>query len=107
MTDARAVLRRINLAVRTAIPSAEAALTPPAESLDPAAPTAPSAETTAPLPSHWFRSAAVLDVRGLRIAAGARPDAPLLVNGISLAITPGEVVGLVGDAHSGALEVAQ
>lgn len=107
MSDARAVFRRINLAVRAGISSAESALTPPDESLDRSAPTAPTAETTAPLPSHWFRSAAVLDVRGLRIAVGARPDAPLLVNGISLAITRGEVVGLVGDAHSGALEVAQ
>ena len=107
MCDARAVLRRINLAVRAGIPSAESALTPPDESLDRAAPAAPTTETTAPLPSYWFRSAAVLDVRGLRVAVGAQENAPLRVNGISLSITRGEVVGLVGDADSGALEVAQ
>ena len=107
MSDARTVLRRIKLAVRAGIPSTESALTPPHESPDHTAPAAPTAETTAPMPSDWFRSAAVLDMRGLRVAAGRHPDAPLLVNGVSLSITRGEVVGLVGDAASGALEVAQ
>ena len=67
----------------------------------------PLAETTAPMPSNWFRSAALLDVRGLQIGAAPQVDAPGLVNGISLSITSGEVVGLVGDASSGALEVGQ
>ncbi|WP_166806038.1 ATP-binding cassette domain-containing protein [Cryobacterium sp. TMT1-3] len=65
------------------------------------------AETTAPMPSNWFRSATLLDVRGLQVGVTAHANAPRVVNGISLSITCGEVVGLVGDDFSGALEVAQ
>ena len=103
MSDARDLLHRIKLAVRASIPSTEV---PPTD------PTAPAearqtAETTAPMPSHWFRSAALLDVRGLQVTYGEPANAPRLVKGISLSITRGEAIGLVGDADSGALEVAQ
>lgn len=103
MYDARGVFRRRGRVVRTHTPSAEAAMIEPHERIDPATP----AETTAPMPSNWFRSAALLDVRGLQVGASAHANAPRLVNGISLSITCGEVVGLVGDDSSGALEVAQ
>lgn len=63
-------------------------------------------ESATPLPSHWFRSAAVLDVRGLKISTAGPATAPL-VDQISLSITRGEVIGLVGDASSGASAVAQ
>ena len=103
MCDARVVLRRLHHAVRSGIPTVAASMAAVHEPVaDPS-----SAETTAPMPSHWFRSAALLDVRGLRVSAAVHADAPQLVNGISLSITCGEVVGLVGDAFSGALEVAQ
>ncbi len=103
MCDARSVIRRLNRAVRAGLPSAA----PPMNELHDQVVTPSPAETTAPMPSHWFRSAALLDVRGLQVAAAAHSDAPRVVQGISLSITCGEVVGLVGDASSGALEVAQ
>ena len=105
MSDARGVFRRLNRlhrVSRAGTPPTEAMIEPH-ERIDPATP----AETTAPMPSNWFRSAALLDVRGLQVEATAHADAPRLVNGVSLSITCGEVVGLVGDASSGALEVAQ
>ena len=103
MCDARVVLRRLHHAVRAGIPTMEASKTEVHEPIE----VSSSTEKTAPMPSHWFRSAALLDVRGLQVSAAAHADAPQLVNGISLSITCGEVVGLVGDAFSGALEVAQ
>lgn len=59
-----------------------------------------------PQPSLWFRSSAVLDVRGLRIRSGPKPESPEIVCGVSLTITQGEIVGLLGDANSGAHEIA-
>ncbi|MDJ0338579.1 ATP-binding cassette domain-containing protein [Cryobacterium sp. PH31-O1] len=103
MCDARGVFRRLNRVVRAGIPSAAAAMIEPPERIASPIP----AETTAPMPSNWFRSAALLDVRGLEIGATAHANAPRLVNGVSLSITSGEVVGLVGDDSSGALQVAQ
>jgi len=103
MSDARDLLHRIKLAVRASIPSAEVA---PTETTGPIQ-SRRTAETTAPMPSHWFRSAALLDVRGLQVATAQPQNAPRLVKGISLSITRGEAIGLVGDADSGALEVAQ
>ncbi|MBG6213973.1 ATP-binding cassette domain-containing protein [Cryobacterium sp. CAN_C2] len=97
------MFRRINRAVRAGIPSAEASMTEPHEQIEPSA----AATSTAPMPSHWFRSATLLDVRGLHVTAAAHADTPQLVAGISLSITRGEVIGLVGDGDSGALEVAQ
>ena len=103
MCDARRVLRRLNRVVRAGIPSVEASTVEPHERIVSPTP----AEMTAPMPSHWFRSAALLDVRGLQVGATAQASAPRLVNGISLSITRGEVIGLVGDDFSGALQVAQ
>jgi ABC-type dipeptide/oligopeptide/nickel transport system ATPase component len=103
MCDARDVLRRLHHVVRAGIPTVEAAMAEVHEPIEDPSP----AEKNAPMPSHWFRSAALLDVRGLQVSAAAHADAPQLVNGISLSITCGEVVGLVGNASSGALEVAQ
>ncbi|TFD61667.1 ABC transporter ATP-binding protein [Cryobacterium suzukii] len=103
MSDARNVFRRLTRAVRAGIPSVKLSMNEPHDQVQPP----PQAETTAPMPSHWFRSAALLDVRGLQVASAAHVDAPRLVHGISLSITCGEVIGLVGDASSGALEVAQ
>lgn len=59
-----------------------------------------------PVPSDRFRATALLDVRGLRISAGSRTDAPPLATGISLSVARGEVLGLVGVAGSGATEIA-
>jgi ABC-type glutathione transport system ATPase component len=103
MLDARGLIRRLTRVVRERIPSVDA---PAHERIEPAAPSVP-AEATAPMPSLWFRSAALLDVRALQVRATAQPNASRLVNGISLTISRGEVVGLVGNASSGAREVAQ
>ncbi|MBB5642709.1 ATP-binding cassette domain-containing protein [Cryobacterium roopkundense] len=59
-----------------------------------------------PLPSTWFRSSALLDVRGLKIRSESNPESPEIVSGISLTIARGEVVALLGEANSGALEIA-
>jgi len=59
-----------------------------------------------PMPSNWFRSSALLDVRGLCISPAAEPHAPKLVSGISLAVTRGEVIGLLGEPGSGTTEIA-
>ena len=68
--------------------------------------TARAAVGNEPIPSDRFRASALLDVRGLQISAGHRPDAPSLVSGISLSVSRGEVLGLVGAAGSGATEIA-
>ncbi|WP_166785515.1 ATP-binding cassette domain-containing protein [Cryobacterium cryoconiti] len=68
--------------------------------------TAPAAAGDEPIPSDRFRASALLDVRGLQISAGNHPDAPSLVPGISLSVSRGEVLGLVGVAGSGATEIA-
>lgn len=68
--------------------------------------TAPPAAGDEPIPSDRFRASALLDVRGLQISTGNRPDAPSLVTGISLSVSRGEVLGLVGVAGSGANEIA-
>jgi len=109
MLDARGVIRRLTRVVRERIPSVEV---PAHEPIELAAPSLTSVlteatEASAPMPSLWFRSAALLDVRALQVRAAVQPDSPRLVNGISLTISRGEVVGLVGDASSGAREVAQ
>lgn len=70
---------------------------PPAAPVDPLAP-------DEPIPSLWYRSSALLDVRGLRIAVAS--DTPDVVSGVSLTIAAGEIVGLLGAADSGALEIA-
>ncbi|TFD65092.1 ABC transporter ATP-binding protein [Cryobacterium sp. Hb1] len=103
MCDARSVLRHLNRAVHAGIPSVKPWTNEPHDQVE----SPPPAETTAPMPSHWFRSAALLDVRGLQVSSAAHVNARRLVHGISLSITCGEVIGLVGDASSGALEVAQ
>ncbi|TFD85979.1 ATP-binding cassette domain-containing protein [Cryobacterium serini] len=103
MCDARGVLRQLNRAVHAGVPSVKPLMNVRFDQVGPP----PQAETTAPMPSHWFRSAALLDVRGLQVASAAHVNAPRLVHGISLSITCGEVIGLVGDKSSGALEVAQ
>jgi peptide/nickel transport system ATP-binding protein len=59
-----------------------------------------------PVPSDGFRASALLDVRGLRISRGARTDAPVLAEGVSLSVARGEVLGLVGVPGSGATEIA-
>lgn len=58
-----------------------------------------------PVPSTWFRSSAVLDVRGLHVSPAAEADAEL-VTGISLSVTRGEVVGLFGEPGCGTAEIA-
>lgn len=103
MFDARGLLHRLTSAVRAGIPSAESAMTEPQEQVARHAPR----KTTVPMPSHWFRSAALLDVRGLQVAATEHANAARLLDGISLSITRGEAIGLVGDADSGAIEIAQ
>ncbi|MDJ0350918.1 ATP-binding cassette domain-containing protein [Cryobacterium sp. PH29-G1] len=103
MRDARDILRSLKRVLRVFLPSAQVAASEPLVPSEPAV----SAETTAPLPSHWFRSAALLDVRGLKVSASELATSPLIVNGVSLSITRGEAVGLVGDSDSGALEIAQ
>ncbi|WP_158251192.1 ATP-binding cassette domain-containing protein [Cryobacterium sp. Y11] len=96
----------MNDAIRAGIPSAHSALTPPAVLADESRPRERIVPGE-PMPSHWFRSQTLLDVRGLRVAATPQGNAPSLVGGISLSITRGEVIGLVGDAGSGAVQVAQ
>lgn len=63
-----------------------------------------------PLPSAWFRASALFDVRGLHIQCGAGAESGAesadLVAGVSLTIARGDVVGLLGAAHSGAHEIA-
>ena len=59
-----------------------------------------------PLPSTWFRAAALLDVRGLRIRFDTETESQEIASGVSLTIGRGEVVGLLGDAESGAREIA-
>ena len=103
MPDTQSALRRLNEELRAGIPSTQSPLTNPPGPANEAPPLA-RLSSTEPMPSHWFRAKALLDVRGLRVAA---PNAPLLVGGISLSITRGEVIGLVGDAASGAVQIAQ
>ncbi len=102
MRDVCGLVQHLKRAIHAAIPSSQA---PSTAAHAPLAPHAP-AESTTPLPSHWFRSAALLDVRGLQVSDAAHSTAPL-VDDISLSIAWGEVIGLVGDTASGAREVAQ
>ncbi|WP_166671273.1 ATP-binding cassette domain-containing protein [Cryobacterium psychrophilum] len=87
-------------------PTNDPALTLPAGSSEDCRVPAPSGPGTSeePLPSTWFRSSALLDVRGLRIAVA--PDTPEIVSGVSLTIAAGQIVGLLGGSDSGALEIA-
>lgn len=105
MCDARGLLQRFKRAVGVrgsgnpnSAPREFAPATHRASSCSP--------QPSAPLPSHWFRSAALLDVRGLRVVSADIPAATL-VDDISLSITWGEVIGLVGEDGSGAVQVAQ
>ncbi|WP_051973367.1 ABC transporter permease subunit [Cryobacterium sp. MLB-32] len=68
--------------------------------------TAEPADSDEPTPSIWYRSSALLDIRGLRIRSGAGPEAPEIVSGVSLTIARGEAVGLLGNDCSGAHEIA-
>lgn len=56
---------------------------------------------SATLPSTSFRSADLLDVRGLRFATAAGPGVPRSA-GISLTVPPGEALAVIGDENSGA-----
>lgn len=102
MRHSRALLRRLRSALRASVHTIQ---TPSPETVRHYAHT-DLASTAAPLPSHWFRSASLLDVRGLRIVSAGLPATPQ-VDDISLSITWGEVIGLVGDDASGAREIAQ
>jgi len=59
-----------------------------------------------PVPSTWFRSSALVDVRGLRIQATPGGNSPEIVSNVSLTIANGETVGFLGTPASGALEIA-
>jgi len=58
-----------------------------------------------PLPSTWFRSSAMVDVRGLRVRSGPTEDSPEIVSNVSLTIARGESVALLGEPRSGSLEI--
>jgi len=57
-----------------------------------------------PVPSHAFRASSVLDVRGLGVSSTITSLTP--VDAISLSVSHGESLGLVGTVAAGAISVA-